>query len=411
MLAKYFQPGALFSYLPYRNLWVSTLITVTAISGFPIVLAVAVLDAGASASKLGVILAARIVAGVVLAPFAGVWVDRLPRKTVLISADGLRALLGTLVVFLPYNTSKIWLLSTIVFVMGVSDAFGSPASQAIMSSVLPPEKLLQGNAIRGVASRTGTIVGPGIAGLFVVTLGNRGSFAIISIFFLIGAALLFRIDEGPRESSSRAELHYFTELKEGFQVVWLHKWVAAMIAMATVQLMIVTGTENVLLPVITKRQFHTASVFATSAALFSIGAGISALIAMKRQAKHRGQYSVLLWGVFAIAPVVLAFPTHRWLIFVAYFVAGFSVGGWEAYWWTGVQQEIPEEYLGRVSSIDYMGSMGLLPLGMVLAGPLSSYFGEKPFLIGVAIFHLAICLLVLQVPGVKDMKSPHTIGD
>jgi MFS family permease len=409
MFAKYFKPGALFSYRPYRNLWASTVLTVGAISGFPIVLAVAVLDTGANATRLGLILAARIIAGVVLAPFAGVLVDRMPRKTALILADGFRAILGTVVVFLPYDSSKIWLLSLIVFVMGVSDAFGAPASQAIMGSVLPPEKLLEGNTIRGIAFRMGTVIGPGIAGLFVIALGVRGTFAIMSAFFLIGAGLLFRIDEAPREEKPEVQPNYFKELAAGFRVVWLHKWVAAMIAMATVQLMIVVGTEEVLLPVITKRVLHTSSVFATSAMLFSVGAGLSALIAMKYKAKRRGQYSVLLWGIFAIAPLVLIFPTHRWLVILGYFVAGFSVGGWEAYWWTGVQEEIPEEYLGRVSSIDYMGSVGLLPLGMALAGPLSQYFGERPFLIGVAIFHLAICALVLQVPGVRDMKSPHTL--
>jgi len=174
--------------------------------------------------------------------------------------------------------------------------------------------------------------------------------------------------------------------------------------------MLVVGTEQVLLPAITKRVLHTSSVFATSAMLFSVGAGLSALIAMKYQARRRGQYSVLLWSIFAVAPLVLVFPTHRWIVMIGYFIAGFSVGGWESYWWTGVQEEIPEEYLGRVSSIDYMGSVGLLPLGMALAGPLSQYFGEKPFLVGVAVFHIAICALVLQVPGVKDMKSPHTLS-
>lgn len=410
MFSKYFEAGALFSYRPYRNLWASTVFTVIAISGFPIVLAVAVLDTGAGATKLGLILAARILAGVVLAPFAGVWVDRLPRKTVLILADGFRSILGTVVVFLQYNSHMVWLLSLIVFIMGASDAFGAPASQAIMTSVLPEEKLLEGNTIRGIAYRMGTVIGPGIAGLFVVALGVRGTFAVLSFFFLLGAGLLFRIKEGPRQFSPSSNLHFLTELKEGFAIVWLHKWVAAMIAMATVQLMIVMGTENVLLPVITKRQFHTPSVFATSAMLFSIGAGLSALIAMKYKAKRRGQYSVILWGVFAVAPLILAFPSHKWLIFICYFIAGFSVGGWEAYWWTGVQEEIAEEYLGRVSAIDYMGSVGLLPLGMALAGPLSHFFGERSFLIGVAIFHILICYVVLQVPGVKDMKSPHTLN-
>jgi hypothetical protein len=122
VIAKFFQPGALFSYRQYRNLWISSLITVIAITGFPVVLAVAVLDAGASVSKLGFILAARIAAGVILAPFAGVWVDRAPRKIVLFLADGFRAVLGIAVVFLPYTADKFWLLMTIVFIMGVSDA-------------------------------------------------------------------------------------------------------------------------------------------------------------------------------------------------------------------------------------------------------------------------------------------------
>ena len=93
------------------------------------------------------------------------------------------------------------------------------------------------------------------------------------------------------------------------------------------------------------------------------------------------------------------------IIFIAYFAAGFSVGPWEAFWATQVQREVPAKYQGRVFSIDYMGSLGLMPLGMALAGPLVNLFGERPLLIGVAIFHLIICAVVLLVPGVKEMKS------
>jgi predicted MFS family arabinose efflux permease len=94
------------------------------------------------------------------------------------------------------------------------------------------------------------------------------------------------------------------------------------------------------------------------------------------------------------------------MIFLAYFVAGFSVGPWEAFWTTQVQREVPTEYQGRVFSIDYMGSVGLLPLGMALAGPMTSWVGERPFLIGVSIFHLAICAVTLLVPGAIEMKAP-----
>ncbi len=84
MLKKHFAPGSLFSYSAYRNLWISSVITIIAMSAFPIALAVTVLDAGGSATTLGLILAARVLSGVLLSPIGGVWADRLPRKQFLL---------------------------------------------------------------------------------------------------------------------------------------------------------------------------------------------------------------------------------------------------------------------------------------------------------------------------------------
>ena len=405
MLKKYFEPGALFSFPAYRNLIVSGILTTVGMSAFPIALAVTVLDAGGTASTLGLILALRVLSGVLMAPIGGVWVDRLPRKTILIVSDGFRAVMGSVVIFFnPENISMI-ILGGIVVLMGISDAFGGPASGAIMPSILPDHLLPAGNVVRGIALKGSTIAGPGIAGVIVVSLGTHATYIATSVFFLLGAVLLVRINEGPVVANPDNKNTFFSELHEGLRVVWYYKWIAAMIVMATLQLMLVIGVENVLLPVITKRDFGTASVFATSAALFSAGGAISAVIFIKLKVKNPGLVSVVVWGAFILAPLVLAFPSSKWIIFIAYFAAGFSVGPWEAFWATQVQREVPAEYQGRVFSIDYMGTWGLMPLGMALAGPMVSLFGERELLIGVAIFHLIICGLVLLVPGVKEMKS------
>lgn len=406
MFKKYFEPGALLSYKPYRDLWLSSVFTTAAMAAFPIALAVAVLDAGGSATTLGLIMAVRVFAGVALAPVGGVWSDRLPRKTVLILADGFRAIMGTSVIFFSPETLSLWFLGIIVFLMGACDAFGAPASQALMPSILPDHLLPAGNVFRNIAVRASNIAGPGLAGLIVVSLGTRMTFIATSVIFLIGAALLFKIHEGPRHNENSETLPFFAEMREGLKVVWANKWVAAMIAMASVQLMIVLGTENVLLPVITKREFNTASVFAGAAALFSLGGAISAVISVKLNPRRPGLVAATVWSLFALAPLVLAFPAFPNLILIAYFIAGFSVGPWEAYWSTQIQREIPVEYQGRVFSIDYMGSVGLMPLGMALAGPLTNFFGERPFLISTSIFHILICAVVLLVPGVPEMKSP-----
>ncbi|CAN2209686.1 ProP Permeases of the major facilitator superfamily [Candidatus Nanopelagicaceae bacterium] len=405
MLKKYFEPGALLSFPAYRALLISGILTVIAMSAFPIALAVTVLDAGGSATTLGLILAVRVLSGVLMAPIGGVWVDRLPRKTTLILADGFRAIVGSIVVFIDPKNISMWILGAIVVFMGISDAFGGPAQGAIMPSILPDHLLPAGNVVKGIAFKGSTIAGPGIAGIIVVSLGTHATYVATSIFFLVGAALLLRINEGPKVAAENSQTTFVSEMREGLRVVWYYKWIAAMILMASVQLMIVIGVENVLLPVITKRDFGTASVFATSAALFSAGGAISAVICIKSKVKNPGLVSVVVWGLFILAPLVLAFPNSKGLIFAAYFIAGFSVGPWEAFWATQVQREVPAEYQGRVFAIDYMGSVGLMPLGMALAGPMVNLFGERELLIGVAAVHIFICAVVLLVPGVKEMKS------
>ena len=405
MFKKYFEPGALLSFSAFRNMLISSTITSVATAAFPIALAVTVLDAGGTATTLGLILAAKVFSGVALAPIGGVWVDRLPRKSMLILADGFRAIMGSVVIFINPENISMWILGTIVVLMGVSDAFAGPASGAIIPSLLPDSMLPSGNVVHGIGKRTATIVGPGIAGIIVVSLGTHATYIATSFFFLVGALLLIRIDEGPRITRTGSEVHFMNEIREGLRVVWYYRWIAAMIIMASLQLMIVIGVEDVLLPVITKRDFGTASVFATAAVLFSLGGAISAVLCVKIKIKHPGLVSVLVWGLFIFAPLVLAFPASREVIFIAYFIAGFSVGPWEAFWSTQVQREVPAEYQGRVFSIDYMGSVGLMPLGMALAGPMVNIFGERELLIGAAVFHLIICAVVLLVPGVKEMKS------
>ena len=405
MLKKYFEPGALLSFSAYRNLLISTTLTNIAMSAFPIALAVTVLDAGGSASTLGLILAARVLSGVLFAPVGGVWVDRLPRKTMLILADAFRAIMGSIVIFINPENISMWILGGIVVLMGVSDGFGGPAAGAIIPSLLPDHLLPSGNVVRGILLRGSYIAGPGIAGLIVVSLGTHATYIATSVFFLIGALLLIRIDEGPRVAPVGKESKFIMEIREGLRVVWYYKWIAAMIVMASLQLMMVVGVENVLLPVITKRDFGTASVFAASAALFSLGGAISAVICIKAKVKNPGLVSVAVWGLFVLAPLVLAFPVPKELIYLAYFAAGFSIGPWEAFWATQVQREVPAEYQGRVFAIDYMGTFALMPLGMALVGPMVNIFGEREMLIGVAVFHLLICAVVLFVPGVKQMKS------
>ena len=119
-MKKLIAPGSLLSYKGFRQLWFSGLLVTLGGSAFPIALAVTVLDAGGTATTLGLILGARILSSVLLGLVGGVWADRLPRKYVMLGADIYRALLMLGLVFVATPTVPPWVLALIVFLMGLA---------------------------------------------------------------------------------------------------------------------------------------------------------------------------------------------------------------------------------------------------------------------------------------------------
>ena len=402
---KLFEPGSLWSYKGYRFFWFSNSIFVLGASAFPIALAVAVLDAGGTATSLGLILGARILSGVVFAPFAGVWADRLPRRNVMIGSDLFRSALVVSMVFVSTPTMPHFLLGLAVFLMGVGDAFGAAAAGAIVPSLVPDEKLPAANVARNIVTKGASIVGPGIGGASVLLIGARLTFVFTAVAFALGTYFLSKIQEDIN-GKEREQEPFMVELREGLRTVRDIPWIGAMILMVSVQLMVVLAAETVLLPVISRREFDSNAPFAMAAVAFSVGSIISALICVKVKVKHEGYVSIFVWMFIIIAPLALAFPVSPTFLVIAYLLAGFSVGPWEAWWSSAVQREVPQHLQGRVFSIDHMGSAGLMPIGMALIGPAVALFGEKELLIGASIFHVLITFAILGVPGVKDMKIP-----
>lgn len=412
MFRRYFEPGALLSYKGFRNLWLAGLLMVIGGGIFPIAIAVVVIDSGGDATTLGMILAARLLSGVGMTLVGGVWADRLSRKKVLFASDISRGLLTLTLVFVSAGDIPRYWMALIVFLMGIGDAFATPASIAIVPSLLPSERLQEGNVTRGVTSRLGNIIGPGIGGVSVGLIGARDTFIVVAVLMFTAAFLIIRVHEPPIVKSEDRETFIY-ELKDGLRTVWEMPWAAGMILMATLQLMVVLAAENVLLPVITKREFETNSVMAMAMGAFSVGAAISAIVSMKLKVKHEGQFAVIIWSFLALLPLVLAFPSSPWVIIIGYLIGGISVGPWDAFWPSAIQREIPPEKQGRVFAVDHAGSAGMMPLGMALVGPVTSLVGEQRFLLFAVVFHIIVNILVLQIPGVKDMRTPRnsSIGE
>ena len=161
-----------------------------------------------------------------------------------------------------------------------------------------------------------------------------------------------------------------------------------------------------MLPVVTKSEFKGNFTFAAASTAAGIGGAVSALFWARIKSNKPGLVSVIAWLFFAAGPLALAFPFASWWVIFSYFVLGASTEPFGIYWFTALQREVPQELQGRVFSVDHMGSLSLLPLGMALAGPTTNVFGIRNVLIFVVFFHILTGLAVLAVPGVTRLKTP-----
>jgi len=386
-------------------LWSAGALAVIGDQVFPIAIAITMLDRGAGASELGLVLAARVSAFVVMSLIGGVWADRLQRKTVMIYTDITRLFIG-IGLFIAAPAAPTAVLVVFVFLAGTATAFGMPASGAILPTILPKEFLQPANAARVITSRLGNIVGPGIAGILIATVGARYGFLFTGIMFAVGTLLLVRINEPKVEMDRTIKPSFVRELKEGLSLVWQIRWVAWSIAAFSVSITFVIGAEIVLIPIISRREFGTDFVYTTAMAVFSAGAVLTALVAARWKSLYPGLMSVIFWSFFASVPFALAFADSAWVIILAYFVAGMSTEPLGVFWTSALQREVPDELRARVMSVDAMASTALMPIGMAIAGPMMGIFGETNYLMfGVAVF-LSANLLILFVPGFIRMKTP-----
>jgi MFS family permease len=399
--------GSVVGLRDFRLLWVGQAVSAVGDQIFPVAVTITVLNSGGRVTQVGLVLAARWLAFVLLAPVGGVWADRLPRTLVMRAADAFRAVAVLGLAMLP-AAPPLWVLALLVFLVGGGEAFFRPAETALLPSILPPERLRPANALITVSYRSAAVTGPGLGALVVVAAGGtRPAFVLNSLTFLVSLVTLTMLREPARvrvDAADRAGM--VREILDGVAEVRQRPWVAAVLGLAAVTLMLVIAPETVLLPVVGRQQFGTDAVYATSLALFAAGGIVGGVVALRWRPRRPGLVGAIGWLPFTLVLLVLAFPAAPWRFYVAYFVAGVGFEPFNVYWQTALQREIPADRLARVSSLDWMASLALLPVGMALTGPAVAAFGQGAVLAVAAVVNVAGTVLVLRVPGVKDLRTP-----
>jgi DHA3 family tetracycline resistance protein-like MFS transporter len=431
----------------FALLWGGQTISAVGDGAFYTALAWQVLTLTGSGAAMGFALVAESLPLVLFMLVGGVVADRLPRRLTMLWSDGGRAVVTVIAAALGFSHHlAYWHLLALAAAFGLAEAFFRPAYQSIPPELVPVEDLPSANALTSFSRSVSTLVGPAIGAAVVSVTLPSGAFVFDALTFLISAICLLlmgRVDvprqprvaetgaavggltltsagllpgaqmaapmlEGPSAPPRRGLRGVLADIREGVSYVTGSSWLWVTIVMASLG-NVAFAPLQVALPRLVRDTYHQ-SVWLLGATLtaVSIGSILATLVVGQfKRIRRRGivGYTALVVSSLGLA----AFGAPAWLpnapaiLLVSGAALGAGLGVFEIIWATTMQELVPADKLGRVSSVDWLGSLSLQPIGLAVVGVLTDAVGPVwVFIVGGLVSALLV-LLGLGARGVREL--------
>ena len=349
-------------------------------------------------SDVGLVLGAYSLPLVLFVLLGGVVADRLPRQKVMIASDVARCVLhGTLALLIAAGVVQIWHMVVIGALFGTAEAFFRPAYTGLVPQTVDEDDIQSAQALSGVSAQVAEIVGPALATALVLGVGGAAAFAVDAATFAVSAVLLVRLR--PRTRGGRgAQATVLVELREGWHAVRERAWVWATVLAFSVAILVALTPFFVLGAAVAQDVYGSDAVYGLSNAAWGVGTVTGAVLGSRWKPLHPMRAAVLGAVPWPLALSLFAAGPPVAVLYAAMAAAGVGIGLFAVWWETALAQRIPPHLLSRVSAWDWMGSLALMPVGYLLAGPVAAALGAQPVMVvGGVLGSLAMVLALL--PG------------
>jgi DHA3 family tetracycline resistance protein-like MFS transporter len=336
----------------------------------------------------------------------GVVSDRYDRRLVMASADALRAAaIGVLAVLVFVDALQFWHLVCLVALYGAGTAFFMPAFEAIVPDLVPRPDLPAANAldqfVRPIALR---LIGP-VAGGALVAASAGLAFAIDAASFAASLVAVLVI-RAPDRSHAEPVTSTVAALREGLSFVRRRVWLWGTLVSAAFTYLVFLGPAEVLLPFVVKNELNaSAGTLGLVLAAGGLGA-VGAAVFMGRRGHPRRDVTVMYmtWTAATLAIAGYGLATAAWQLMFACLVFNALEAAGTIVWATMKQRHVPGTMLGRVSSLDWLISIGLLPISFAVTAPVAAAVGARATLVGAAVLGAVITLGAYFLPGMTEIE-------
>jgi DHA3 family tetracycline resistance protein-like MFS transporter len=395
----------------FRILWAGMTISLIGDGVTLVAIAWQVYQLSDAPTALGITMMAMSIPQVLLLLFGGLVSDRFERRWVMLGADLVRGVaLLVMGVLSVTGALEIWHMAVIAACYGAGNAFFGPAFDALVPDLVPEDLLAQANSldqfVRPVAAR---LLGPALGGWVIGFVGVGWAFIIDAATFAVSIACLIRLGKvrpAARKAETDEPASMWTEIREGFAFVRSRVWLWGTFCAATLAYLIFLGPSEVLLPYIVKNELGgSAGDLGMVFAMGGLGAvAASVIIAQRGMPARNMTFIYVAWTLSTLAVVGYGLARAPWQLMLACFAFNAFESAGLIVWLTTKQSLVPTRLLGRVSSLDWLISIGLMPISYALAGPVAAMLGTRPTLIGAGLAGAGITLAFLFLPGMRSVE-------
>ena len=405
--------GGLWRHADFLRLWsaetVSQLGTQVSQLALPLA-AILVLDA--SAFEVAVLGGLQFLPFLLFTLPAGVWVDRLPRKPILVIADvGRAVLLATVPVAYALDALTIWQLYAVAFGVGVGTVFFDVAYQSYLPALVRKEQLVEGNSKLEVSRSAAFVAGPGMAGGLVAALTAPYAILLDAVSFVGSAAFLARIRTKEERPERVADPHLGRELWEGLRYLLGHRYWRPFAACTATSNFFSQVAFSIFLVYAVRELDLSPQLIGFSLVPIGVG-GLAGAFLASRLASRFGVGPTIIASAATFGPAALLVPlapTSSPLPFLAISFALLGVSG-IVYNITGislVQTLTPERLLGRLNASRRFIVWGTIPLGALVGGVLATAFGLRTALF-VGAIGSCTCFLPILFSPLRTLRAMPT---
>src|SRR5436190_10647268 len=341
---------------------------------------------------------------VLLVLAAGALSDRIDRRHLMIAGDLFRLVaISAIGVLALSGTATLPLIVGLVALYGVGMALFTPAFNSIVPNIVPEDVLVEANSVAQVVRPVAMFaIGPVVGGL-LLTLGTGWAFLFDGVTFAVSAVCIatMRVRADLAAEASEPPAH---QIRDGLRYVRGQTWIWVSLVIAAVSLFCVWGPYETLMPLVVTVQLHGSGL---SLALVFAAGGLGSVIVGVVMAQRGGlpkkplTVMYLVWALGMLMTAGFGLANAVWQAMIVSFVAESSIALLIVIWYTALQRIVPDRFLGRVMSLDWMITIAGLPLSFAVVGPLAQWIGVDTTLIIAGVVGGAVTIGGMFIRGAR----------